>query len=264
MRIYRFVVRKAILAGLHSPTAKHAFLAERMSAVLMLAAFLFVQAVGFLESMSRHVDEAYATSYALEIWLPRLLYPLIAAFLLIQSGRSFIQRDNLLTISVVGALVLAAIQVAAGEISPAILAAVFFVVWINQWMPTPGAMGEVWFESYVVRALLIYLIAPIALLCLLHLANMIGGLPERFQFIIDRTSNDGLFRGESFRGFARDRIAYSYLCGIAFMYLLSGRNLNARIFMWMGLLLIALLMGGQEQYWWRSFRRCVLWLHQNE
>lgn len=186
-----------------------------------------------------HTDDGYAISYALEIWLPRLLYPLAAVFLLMQSGQDFIQRNQLLTIPVAGVLLVAAIQARAGGISPAILAAFLFVVWIDKWTPAPLEVGG-WFDRSILQVLLVYLIAPLALLCLLNLASFMGSLPEKFHFIIDRTSNDGLFRGESFRGFARDRIAYSYLCGVALLYLLAVCSINASTYIWIGLLLVSL------------------------
>lgn len=113
-------------------------------------------------------------------------------------------------------------------------------------MPNPSGDGLIWFDRYVVSVLLIYLIAPIVFLCMLHLVGITGNLPGRFEFLIDRASNDGLFRGESFRGFARDRIAYSFLCGIAFLYLLAERRLNVRNLIYLVLLLIALSMAGSQ------------------
>jgi len=56
----------------------------------------------------------------------------------------------------VGVLVVGAIQAGTENISPAIFAALFFVVWINQWMPNPSGDGRIWFDRYVVSALLIY------------------------------------------------------------------------------------------------------------
>lgn len=218
---------------------------------LLLLAFSIVQGVGFVESMSasgHHANEAYTVSYALEIWLPRVLYPLIAlcvvAQSLAQSGRNFIQRSNLFTIPVVAVLIEAAIQVSTERISPGIFAAIFFVFWINQWMPALPGEHEDWFDRYVFPALLIYLITPIFFLFALHLANMLDVLPEKFQFIIDRASNDGLFRGESFRGFGRDRIAYSYLCGMALLYLLATRGLGVKVLACMMFLVFALVMSG--------------------
>lgn len=215
---------------------------------LVLFAFSLVQVVGFVESVWGLFGEsaAYTASYALEIWLPRLLYPLIAIFVIAQSGRNFIRGNNLINIPVAGVLVVAAIQVGTENISPAIFAALFFVVWINQWMPNPSGDRLIWFDRYVASALLIYLIAPIVFLCMLHLVGITGNLPGRFEFLIDRASNDGLFRGESFRGFARDRIAYSFLCGIAFLYLLAERRLNVRNLIYLGLLLISLSMAGSR------------------
>ncbi len=215
---------------------------------LVLFAFLLVQVVGFVESVWGLFGgrAAYTTSYALEIWLPRLLYPFMAAFVIAQSDRNFIHGSNLLNIPVVGVLVVGAIQAATENFSPAIFAALFFVVWINQWMPNPSGDGKIWFDRYLVSVLTIYLIAPIIFLCMLHLVGITGNLPGRFEFLIDRASNDGLFRGESFRGFARDRIAYSFLCGIAFLYLLAERKLNVRNLIYLGLLLIALSMAGSR------------------
>lgn len=215
---------------------------------VVLFAFLLVQVVGFVESAWGLFGgrAAYATSYALEIWLPRLLYPLMAAFVIVQSGRNFIQGNNLLNIPVVGVLVVGAIQATTENFSPAIFAALFFVVWINQWMPNPSVDGRIWFDQYAASILIIYLIAPIVFLCMLHLVGITGNLPGRLEFLIDRASNDGLFRGESFRGFARDRIAYSFLCGVAFLYLLAERRLNVRNLIYLGLLLIALSMAGSR------------------
>ena len=251
MHDHSFVVCVIPLFGVHSIAFKHIRLPEPSLLALVLFAFLLVQVVGFVESVWGLFGgrAAYTTSYALEIWFPRLLYPLIAAFVIAQSGRNFIQGGNLLSIPVValvGVLVVGAIQAGTENISPAIFAALFFVVWINQWMPNPSDDGLIWFDRYVVSALLIYLIAPIVFLCMLHLVGITGNLPGRFEFLIDRASNDGLFRGESFRGFARDRIAYSFLCGIAFLYLLAERRLNVRNLIYLGLLLIALSMAGSR------------------
>lgn len=215
---------------------------------LVLFAFLLVQVVGFVQSVWGLFggSAAYTISYSLEIWFPRLLYPLMAVYVMAQSGRNFIQRNNLINISVVGVLLVGAIQAGTQNISPAIFAALFFVVWINQWVPNPSGDGLICFDRYVAPALLLYLIAPIVFLCMLHLVGITGNLPGRFEFLIDRASNDGLFRGESFRGFARDRIAYSFLCGITFLYLLSERKLNVRNLIYLGLLLIALSMAGSR------------------
>jgi hypothetical protein len=235
-------LRALIFKNTHSP--------ERLLLVVILIAFLLVQASAFLGScmsvFSRYPDERYAISYALEIWLPRLIYPLAAALLLVQTGRNFIQRNHFLNIPVAGAVLAVAIQAWFGEISPAIFAAILFVIWINQWMPIPRDVGGDWFNRYVFQALLTYLIAPIALLCLLHLARMIGSLPESFNYLIDRASDVGLFRSESFRGFSRDRIAYSYLCGMALLYLLAIRKISVRTYIWIGLLLIALFMASSR------------------
>ncbi len=250
LRVYdhRFVVCVISLFGVHSTAFKHIRLPERSFLALVLFAFSLVQVVGFVESVWGLFGEsaAYTVSYALEIWLPRLLYPLMAIFVIAQSGRNFIQGNNLINISVVGVLLVGAIQAGTQNISPAIFAALFFVVWINQWMPNPSGDGLIWFDRYVAPALLIYLIAPIVFLCMLHLVGITSNLTGRFEFLIDRTSNDGLFRGESFRGFARDRIAYSFLCGITFLYLLAERRLNVRNLIYLGLLLIALSMAGSR------------------
>lgn len=245
---HRFVVCVISLFRVHSIAFKDIRLPERSLLALVLLAFLLVQAVGFVESVWSMFSEraAYTTSYALEIWLPRFLYPLMAIFVIAQSGRNFIRGNNLINIPVAGVLVVAAIQAGTENISPAIFAALFFVVWINQWMPNPSGDKLIWFDRYVASALLIYLIAPIVFLCMLHLVGITGNLPGRFEFLIDRASNDGLFRGESFRGFARDRIAYSFLCGIAFLYLLAERRLNVRNLIYLGLLLIALSMAGSR------------------
>lgn len=245
---HRFVVCLISLFGVHSIACKYICLPERSFLALVIFSFLLVQVVGFVESVCEVFggSAAYTTSYALEIWLPRLLYPLMATCVIAQSGRNIIQGKNLLNIPVVGVLVVGVIQAGIGNISPAIFAALFFVVWINQWMPNKSGDGRIWFDRYVVSVLLIYLIAPIIFWCMLHLVSIIGSLPGRFEFLIDRSSNDGLFRGESFRGFARDRIAYSYLCGIAFLYLLAERRLNVRNLIWLGLLLIALSMASSR------------------
>jgi hypothetical protein len=235
-------VSKISIVSLNSLILKNTHSPERLFLAVLMLAFLLVQATGFYGSISipnSHVDDGYAISYALEIWLTRLLYPLAAIFLLMQSGQDFIQRNQLLTIPVAGVLLIATLQARAGGISPAILAAFLFVVWINKWTPSSaGSWG--WLDRSILQVLLVYLIAPLALLCLMNLASLMGSLPEKFHFIIDRTSNDGLFRGESFRGFARDRIAYSYLCGLALLYLLAVRSINASTCIWIGLLLVSL------------------------
>lgn len=214
----------------------------------MLFAFLLVQVVGFVESVWGLFGgrAAYTTSYALEIWLPRVLYPLMAAFVIAKSGRCFPRGNSLLNIPVVGVLILAAIQASSGNISPAIFAALFFVVWINQWMPNPSDDRGIKFDRYVVLVLLMFLISPVIFWSILNLVNVVGSLSEKFLFLIDKASNDGLFRGESFRGFSRDRIAYSYLCGIAFLYFLAERRLNVWNLMYLGLLLIALSMASSR------------------
>ncbi len=248
MSDHRFVVCVIPLFGMHSTAFKYIRFPERSFLALVLFAFLLVQVVGFVESVWGLFGgrAAYTTSYALEIWLPRLLYPLMAAFVIAQSGRYFIQENNLLNIPVVGVLVVGAIQAGTENISPAIFAALFWVVLINQWTPNPSGDGGIWFDRYVVSVLIVYLIAPIVFLCMLHLVGITGNLPGIFEFLIDRASNDGLFRGESFRGFARDRIAYSLLCGIVFLYLLADRKLNVRNLIYLGLLLIALSMAGSR------------------
>jgi len=155
---HRFVVCVISLFGVHSIAFKHIRLPERSFLALVLFAFLLVQAVGFIESVWGIFGgrAAYTTSYSLEFWLPRLLYPLMAAFVIVQSGQNFIQGNSLLNIPVVGVLVVGAIQAGTENISPAIFAALFFVVWINQWMPNPSGDGRIWFDRYVVSALLIY------------------------------------------------------------------------------------------------------------
>lgn len=215
---------------------------------LVPLAFLIVQAVGFVESVGSLFSgrAPYTTSYALEIWLPRLLYPLIAASVLAKSGMKFAQGNNLINIPVAGVVIVAAIQASEENISPAIFAALFFVVWINQWILSPPRDRKIWFDQYVISVLLTYLITPIVFWCILYLGSIAGNLPKILEFLIDRTNDIGLFRAESFRGFARDRIAYSYLCGIAFLYLLAERKLNARNLLFLGLLLIALSMAGSR------------------
>jgi hypothetical protein len=129
---------------LHALIFKNTHSPERLLLVVILIGFLLVQATGFFGSMglpNSHTDDGYAVSYALEIWFPRLLYPLAAIFLLVQAGRKFLQRDHFLNIPVAGALLVVAIQAWVGEISLAIFAAIFFVIWINQWTPTPREVG---------------------------------------------------------------------------------------------------------------------------
>ena len=164
---------------------------------LVLFAFLLVQVVGFVESVWGHFGghAAYSISYAMEIWLPRLLYPLMAAFVIAQSGRKFIQGKNLFNIPVMGVLVAGAIQVGTENISPAIFAALFFVVWINQWTPNPSRDAGILFDRYGISVLLIYLIAPIVFLGMLHLVGISNVLKGRIEFLVGSTSNDGLFRG---------------------------------------------------------------------
>jgi|GEM_PF-6200494 len=218
----------------------------RAASGLIMLAFVLTQFVGFAESIVSPVaGDTYGLSYALEIWLPRLLYPLVAVVLLAQSGWHRIPV-NLLSVSVAGLVLVAVLQVRAGAVTPAIFASAFFVVWIASWTPISPEADCRCLESRGVHALIIYLIAPIVVLCVLYLVNMLGGLPERYQFIIDRSSNNGLFRAESFRGFTRDRIAYSYLCGIAVLYLLAAHGLNRRSFTWMVLLLAGLALGASR------------------
>lgn len=129
---HSFVVCVIPLFGVHSIAFKHIRLPEPSCLALVLFAFLLVQVVGFVESVLGIFGgrAAYTTSYALEIWFPRLLYPLIAAFVIAQSGRNFIQGGNLLSIPVValvGVLVVGAIQAGAENISPAIFAALFLL-----------------------------------------------------------------------------------------------------------------------------------------
>lgn len=113
-------------------------------------------------------------------------------------------------------------------------------------MPNPSDDRGIKFDRYVVLVLLMFLISPVIFWSILNLVNVVGSLSEKFLFLIDKASNDGLFRGESFRGFSRDRIAYSYLCGIAFLYFLAERRLNVWNLMYLGLLLIALSMASSR------------------
>ena len=96
---------KISLVSLHALIFKNTHSPERLLLVVILIGFLLVQSTGFFGSMSlpnSHTDNGYPVSYALEIWFPRLLYPLAAIFLLVQAGRKLIQRDHFLNIPLAG------------------------------------------------------------------------------------------------------------------------------------------------------------------
>lgn len=214
---------------------------ENLGAVNLLTIFfILMQLAGFLESATMPLgSEGYTLSYTLETWGPRFLYPAIAFLLLRNANWDSGKRLSMLSVPFAGAIMALVLQLSTGTLSPAIIAACFFVFFIDH-NPPELSLGE------GCKYLICYLILPIVFLVSLFLVEWMGLLPGKLHYLMDVKNNNGLFRGESFRGFARDRIAYSYLCGVALLCILARHEKRVADFIWMGLLLVALSLASSR------------------
>lgn len=220
------------------------------SLVLILLSFVLMQFVGFMESVILAVwypgDEvSYKLSYSLEVWLPRLVYPLIAVVLLLESGWRSLASGTFLNVPIFGLILIVLLQIGSGTVTPAILAAFFFVLWFLKWMPA-SLLPDRSLALWGISGLSLYLIVPIFVFFLLCVIALFGVLPDSLFFLADKESNYGLFRGESFRGFARDRITYSYLCGLTILYLIATCRLKWKLFLCVALLFVGLALAGSR------------------
>lgn len=236
--------------------------------------FPFLDSYGFV-----NINDPYVPGRKIYLWSIYGFYPLIAIVSLFVAGKNYC-LSYLSICSLAGALLLPIIAISLKKnVSTAILVAMFFTpVFLSIFNSLASDClpddigGRVNFFELLVFVVICWLIFPVFIMAIIvgfKYAHLAYGL----HFLVNPQDNTGLFRGQSFRGMASDRISYSYFCGLA-MLSIAVLNFKKRYkcavvgFLFLGLLLsesrAGMLAFVVSVIWlggWRIFKFRGAWLY---